>query len=91
MTNEIKNLKYEFSDIELDLINEFTDQHNGHLKKELRSNRDYFLMSSEVINARFSIEKENDVRTVKVIINSFGDNSDYNCLSPFFLKKVLNL
>ena len=91
MENEIKNHKYEFSYEELDLINEFTYQHKGTLKKDLRSNRDYFLMSSEVVNARFSIENQNDVRTVKVVINSFGSHSDYNCLSPFFMKKVLGL
>ena len=91
MMEEIKNLNLEFSDVEMDLINEFTDKHKGTLTKELRSNRDYFLMSSEVVNARFSIENQNNVRTVKIIINSFSNHSDYDCLSPFFMKKVLGL
>lgn len=88
---KIKNLNNAFSDVEIDLIEEFTELHNGHLRKELRSNRDYFLMSSEVTNARFSINKVDNVRTVQVVINSFGSNIDYNCSNPMLLKKHLGL
>ena len=91
MLNEIKNLNRSFSDVELELIEEFTNIHKGTLRKEIKNSREYYLMSSEITNARFSINKVDNVRSIQIVINSFGNNDRYDCFNPMLLKKHLGI
>lgn len=88
---EIKDTNRYFSPVEMDLINEFTEIHYGQIKKEVVNSRDYLLMSSEIVSARFSIKKDRYERSIQVVLNSISGYDVHNCNNPSVLKEVLGL
>ena len=84
---KIKDLRTNFSDVELELIVEYSNLHKG----SLTSTNGFILMKSEVINSSFKVKSYEDKRTVNVCHNVFGSYSVYSCAYPSILKTKLGL
>jgi hypothetical protein len=85
--DKVKDLRTNFSDVELELIVEYSNLHKG----SLTSTNGFILMKSDVINSSFKVKSCDDKRTVKVCHNVFGNYSVYNCAYPSILKTNLGL
>ena len=81
------DIRTNFSPDEMDLIEEHRDQHNGHLKEK----GGFIRMKSELVNSSFKLTKNKDGRIVKAVVRTFDSYSEYDCVSPHFLKRNLGL
>ena len=76
-----------FSIYELKLIEDHCTQHNGHLKQK----GGFIRMKSEIVNSSFKITTNEGKRIIKAVVRTFDNYSEYNCVSPPFLKINLGL
>ena len=88
MVNEIKDLNRNFSDVEIDLINQLIDKYNG---VKTISDRGFIVVESETKNVSFKVNRDEKRRFIMVCVTEFGNYNPYLCLYPADIKRVLEL
>ena len=86
----MQNLNKEFSEVELDLINQYTKKNKGVLTKVKTSQRDKFFISSESLSTCIRVTDLKE-RTIFVCENRFGTYFDVWVRKPNELKNALGL
>ena len=86
----MQNLNKEFSEVELDLIEQYTKKNNGTLTKVKNAQRDKFFISSESLSTCIRVTDLKD-RTIFICQNRFGTYHDNWVQKPNELKKALGL
>ena len=88
---EVKNLKYNFTEVEIDLIEAHRESNSGTITKQKYNGFDFYLMESEAVNSSFRVDRSNDgQRFVRCCVQ--GVNEDYNlnkCFTPLQLQNHL--
>ena len=79
----------EFTDIELELIHEFVDKHNGTLIKSKRNFCDFIVVDAPTCYCSIKVVIEEDKRFIKVCLSEFKEYNPYKCNNPSDLKKAL--
>lgn len=88
----MKNLKFEFSEIENDLINKFIDSINGEPTRFTISRKENCLIKSESISAAIRVcFNPKFGRCIFVCIKKFENYFDEFCENPSQLKKALEI
>jgi hypothetical protein len=93
MTTKIKNLSYNFSDVENDLIESYTNLHKGEITRTRCNGFEFFLMKSEGVNASFRVNKTTEGKRFLYSCVK-GLNLEYHsnfCSNPMELQKHLGL
>ena len=86
----MQQTKFEFSEVELDLINEYVDKNKGVLTKTKDGRRDKFFISSDSLSACIRVTNMEE-RTIFVCVKVFDIYHDYWVKTPPQLKNALEL
>jgi hypothetical protein len=86
----MQQTKFEFSEVELDLINEYVDKNKGVLTKTKDGRRDKFFISSDSLSACIRVTNMEE-RTIFVCVKVFDIYYDYWVTTPPQLKTALGL
>jgi len=88
---EVKNLKYNFTEVEIDLIEAHRESNSGTITKQKYNGFDFYLMESEAVNSSFRVDRSNDgQRFVRCCVQ--GVNEEYllnKCFTPLQLQNHL--
>ena len=79
----------EFTDVELDLIYEYTDKNKGTLLKSKRKDCDFIIIDSPTSYTSITVVLEYNKRLIKVCLSEFKEYNPYKCNNPSDLKKAL--
>ncbi len=86
----MQQTKYEFSEIELDLIDEYVEKNKGELTKTKDGRRDKFFMSSEGLSTCIRMTDMKN-RTIFMCEKRFDTYYDYWITRPDELKRAFQL
>ena len=84
------NPKYEFSPVELELINKFTKRINGTITKTTHDRKEKYFIASESLNACIRMTGLEE-RTIFFCAKIFDTYHDAWCTNPSELKTALSL
>ena len=89
---EVKNLKYNFTEVEIDLIEAHRESNSGTITESKYNGFDFYLMESEPVNSSFRVDRSNDgQRFVRCCVQ--GVNEEYllnKCFTPLQLQNHLS-
>ena len=86
----MQETKYEFSEVELDLISEYVEKNKGYITKTKSGRRDKYFISSESLSTCIRVTDLKE-RTIFVCENRFGTYFDVWVRKPNELKNALGL
>ena len=79
----------EFTEVELELIYEFTDKNKGTLLKSKRKDCDFIIIDSPTSYTSIKVVIEDDKRFIKVCLSEFKQYDIQDCINPSDLKTAL--
>ena len=90
--DKVKNLKYNFTDVEIDLIEIHRTENNGTITKQKYNGFDFYLMESEAVNSSFRVDRSNDgQRFVRCCVQGLNKEDLLDkCFTPSQLQKHLS-
>ena len=86
----MQNLKYEFSEVELDLIADYVEKNKGTVTRTKNGLKDKFFVSSGGLSACIRVTGMEE-RTIFVCQKVFGTYYDDWCTNPTQLKLAFQL
>jgi len=88
----MKNHKFQFSEVENDVINKFIESINGQPTRFTVSQKENCLIKSDSISAAIRISHHYKLgRSVYVCVKKFENYFDEFCFNPSQLQKALNV
>jgi hypothetical protein len=88
---EVKNLKYNFTEVEIDLIEAHRESNSGIITESKYNGFDFYLMESEAVNSSFRVDRtDNGQRFVRCCVLAINKEYDpCKCFTPLQLQNHL--